>query len=78
LAIRNPKQKISGCQVFEFKYAYAPGRTRSMLVAIQNLQLDRLWVVYPGAQEYTVDDKIAVLPASSLPHLKELLQQIAG
>jgi len=49
-----------------------------MLVAIQNLQLDRLWVVYPGAQEYTVDDKIAVLPASSLPHLKELLQQIAG
>jgi predicted AAA+ superfamily ATPase len=63
---------------FEFKYADAPGRTRSMLVAIQDLQLDRLWVVYPGDQEYTLDDKISVLPANSLPHLKELLQQNSG
>jgi predicted AAA+ superfamily ATPase len=58
---------------FEFKYADAPGRTRSMLVAIQDLQLDRLWVVYPGAQEYTLDDKIAVIPANSLPDLPERL-----
>ena len=63
---------------FEFKYADAPGRTRSMLVAIQDLQLDRLWVVYPGDQEYTLDDKISVLPANSLPHLKELLHQNSG
>jgi predicted AAA+ superfamily ATPase len=56
---------------FEFKYADAPGRTRSMLVAIQDLQLDRLWVVYPGDQEYTLDDKISVLPANSLPDLPE-------
>ena len=55
----------------EFKYADAPGRTRSMLVAVQDLQLDRLWVVYPGDQEYTLDDKIAVIPASSLPDLLE-------
>ena len=63
---------------FDFKYADAPGRTRSMLVAIQDLQLDRLWVVYPGDQEYTLDDKIAVIPANSLPDLPELLQQKSG
>ena len=56
---------------FEFKYADAPGRTRSMLVAIEDLRLDRLWVVYPGDQEYSLDDKIAVIPANSLPDLPE-------
>jgi predicted AAA+ superfamily ATPase len=56
---------------FEFKYADAPGRTRSMLVAVKDLQLDRLWVVYPGDQEYSIDDKISVLPANSLSDLPE-------
>ena len=63
---------------FEFKYADAPGRTRSMLVAMQDVLLDRLWVVYPGDQEYRLDDKIEVIPADSLPHLAELLQQTSG
>jgi hypothetical protein len=60
---------------FGFKYADAPGRTRSMLVAIQDLQLDRLWVVYPGDQEYSLDDKITVLPANSIPDLRELFHK---
>jgi hypothetical protein len=49
-----------------------------MLVAIQDLLLGWLWVVYPGDQEYTLDDKIAVIPADSLPHLAELLQQTSS
>jgi predicted AAA+ superfamily ATPase len=60
---------------FEFKYADAPGRTRSMHVAIEDLGLDRLWVVYPGEQAYTLDDKIAVIPANSLPDLPERVQE---
>jgi hypothetical protein len=37
----------------------------------QDLQLDRLWVVYPGDHEYKLDHKIAVIPANSLPDLLE-------
>ena len=47
---------------FEFKYADAPGRSRSLLTALQDLGLDHLWVVYPGSQEYPLDDRISVIP----------------
>jgi uncharacterized protein len=55
---------------FEFKYADAPGTSRSMHVAIQDLRLEHLWVVYPGHQEYTLDDKISVISIDSVPNLK--------
>jgi hypothetical protein len=55
---------------FEFKYADAPGTTRSMHVAIQDLRLEHLWVVYPGHQEYSLDDKISVISIDSVPVLK--------
>ena len=54
---------------FEFKYADAPGRSRSMHTAIQDLGLERLWVIYPGHQEYPLDDKISVIPIDSLPRI---------
>lgn len=55
---------------FEFKYADAPGTSRSMHVAIQDLRLEHLWVVYPGHQEYSLDDKISVISIDSVPILK--------
>lgn len=56
---------------FEFKYADAPGQTRSMSVAIQDLNLEHLWVIYPGNQEYSLDAKMTVIPASTIPNLTE-------
>ena len=47
---------------FELKYADAPGRRRSMLIALEDLQLEHLWVVYPGDQAYELDDRISVIP----------------
>jgi predicted AAA+ superfamily ATPase len=47
---------------FEIKYSDAPGRTRSMRVACQDLGLEHLWVVYPGTQSYALDSDITVLP----------------
>ena len=47
---------------FEFKYADAPGRKRSMHIAIEDLRLEHLWVVYPGDQKYALDDRITVIP----------------
>lgn len=46
----------------EFKRADAPTATRSMHLAITDLELDELWVVYPGSRVYALDEKITVRP----------------
>ena len=50
----------------EFKYADAPRRTKSMTTAIQDLNLDHLWVIYPGKDNYSIDKKVTVLSIQSL------------
>ncbi|MCP3963786.1 MAG: ATP-binding protein [bacterium] len=47
---------------FELKYSDAPSMTRSMQVASNDLQLDRLWVVYPGSKSYDLRDRVSVIP----------------
>ncbi len=54
---------------FEIKYADAPGVTRSMRIALSDLGLEHLWVIYPGRQEYALDKRISVLPLDALPRL---------
>lgn len=63
---------------FEFKYGDAPERDRSMIIAVHDLGLEHLWVVYPGNQEYVLDDKISVIPLSALPRLAKTLQEERG
>lgn len=46
----------------EFKYEDAPRLTRSMKAAAQDLELERLWVVYPGKVAYRLTEKIEVVP----------------
>ncbi|MBU2513216.1 DUF4143 domain-containing protein [bacterium] len=55
---------------FEFKYADAPGPTRSMSTAIKDLELEHLWVVYPGDQRYALNEKITVIPFEEISRLK--------
>lgn len=50
----------------EVKYADAPTTTRSMRVAIDDLGLRKLFVVYPGSRRYDLDSGIAVLPLGDL------------
>ena len=52
---------------FECKYSDAIGTTRAMRVAISDLQLSHLWVVYPGNEAYELDDQISVLPIRKTP-----------
>lgn len=54
---------------FECKFSDAPGTTRSMRVALADLSLEHLWVVYPGAERYAMDDKITALPATDIASL---------
>jgi hypothetical protein len=57
----------------EVKYGDAPGITKSMRIAMEDLSLSRLFVVYPGAEPYELDSKISVLPlARLLPVLRRL------
>jgi hypothetical protein len=58
---------------FELKYADAPARRRSMLIALEDLHLSHLWVVYPGDQAYSLVDKISVIPMADLTRLPSLI-----
>ncbi len=53
----------------EVKFSEAPKVTRSMRVALKDLDLEHLWVVYPGEKTYPVDNKITVLPLSEATKL---------
>lgn len=53
----------------EFKFNEAPKITRSMRVAIDDLKLDQLWIIYPGEHKYPADEKIQVWPLQQIPKL---------
>jgi hypothetical protein len=40
-----------------------------MHVAIQDLSLEHLWVIYLGHQEYSLHDKISVIPIDAVPRV---------
>ncbi len=47
---------------FEFKCTDAPKTTKAMHIALDDLKLDHLWVVYPGTLRYDLTDQITALP----------------
>lgn len=58
---------------FECKLADAPGTTRSMRVALDDLGLEHLWIVYPGDEAYSLDDRISALSVAGIPGLAAAL-----
>ena len=54
---------------FEFKYTDAPRTTRSMHIAVADLNLEHLWVIYPGSLEFPLGERITALPLSSVREL---------
>jgi predicted AAA+ superfamily ATPase len=50
----------------EFKYADAPRLTKSMKIAMDDLRLERLWVIYPGNEVYKLSENIEVVPLETL------------
>ena len=51
---------------FEVKFTEAPRITASMRSASATLNLDHLWVIYPGAHEYPMEAGITALPLHRL------------
>lgn len=50
----------------EFKRVDAPRPARSMHIALQDLQLDQLWVVYPGTRRYALGEKVECVPLGEI------------
>ncbi|MGB5749208.1 MAG: ATP-binding protein [Desulfobacterales bacterium] len=57
----------------EFKFNEAPKVTKSMRIAVKDLALRHLWVIYPGQHSYPVDEQISVWP---LPLISELQSKL--
>ena len=58
---------------FEFKYTDAPGLTRSMRVALEDLRLDHLWIVYPGSETYSLHERVAAIGLEAVRHPVKML-----
>jgi uncharacterized protein len=59
----------------DFKFSEAPKVSKSVYSAMEALQLDHLWLIYPGAHEYRVHERITIYP---LKHLGKLPDQLAS
>ena len=51
----------------EVKRSDAPRLTRSMRIAQEDLDLERMIVLYPGTERYSLDAHTEVIPLTSLP-----------
>ncbi|MEM8899789.1 MAG: ATP-binding protein [Bacteroidota bacterium] len=57
------KRKLYGC---EFKFKDSPTITKSIRQAIQDLDLEHVWIIYPGKSAYQLSEKVSVLPLSHI------------
>ena len=53
----------------EFKFSETPKITRSMREAIKHLKLDRLFVVHPGSESYSVDEQIEAISIKDIKRI---------
>lgn len=53
----------------EIKYAQAPGLTSSMRIALDELALKHLWVIYPGKKDYPLNQHVTVIPLTEIHKL---------
>jgi hypothetical protein len=62
----------------EFKLSEAPGATRSMHVAIDDLELTHLWIVYPGRESFPIGPRLSAWPLSDVARLPRELGLRSG
>ena len=58
----------------EIKFTEKPRPTKSIRAAIQSLNLEHVWIIYPGEHTYPIDDTISVLPISDSSAIYEQLK----
>lgn len=55
----------------EVKRGDAPSLTPSMRIALADLNLNHLWVVYPGETRYALHERVTALPFETLMQMKD-------
>jgi len=55
----------------EFKYGDAPAVTKSMRIAMEDLKLERLWVIHPGEESYSLQDRIDCVALGDLKRIRK-------
>jgi predicted AAA+ superfamily ATPase len=60
---------------FEFKVADAPTASKSMRIALDELRLAGIFVVHPGKDSYSLDDKMEVIGVRQLAQLPSLMRR---
>jgi hypothetical protein len=66
-AILGPRQHGGKNWGVELKYADAPKLMRSMKIGLEDLELEHLWVVYPGKETYKLSEDVTVMPLPEIP-----------
>ena len=66
LLIKKGPKKIG----FECKFSDAPKLTKSMITALETLDLSHLYIIYPGETSYALHLKITVISLSEIVELK--------
>jgi predicted AAA+ superfamily ATPase len=57
----------------EFKVNDGPKMTKSLHIALDDLQLERAWIIHPGERSYPVHDKVEALPLKEVARLHEVM-----
>lgn len=55
---------------FEFKYTDSPKITKSMNIALNDLKLDHLYLIFPGTQHFQMSEKITACGIEALKTIK--------
>jgi predicted AAA+ superfamily ATPase len=63
---------------FEFKASESPSTSKSMRIAIENLELDNLYVIHPGDNTFPLDEKITAIPLRKLPSADIMEEAVAN
>ena len=66
LLLKKGKKRIG----FECKFSDAPKLTKSMITALETLDLSHLYIVYPGETSYALHTKITVISLTEMIELK--------
>ena len=58
----------------EFKYQDAPRMTKSIRAVMNDLPLRHLWIAYPGADRYRLDDAVSVVPVAEIADMADMAE----
>lgn len=59
----------------EFKVNDAPEMTKSLHIALDDLKLERAWIIYPGSRRYALHDRVEALPLRQIAHLRTMIAE---